>query len=74
MSGSKNTELTVKYVWTLLAAISLGFRNSVLVSNSTNPTAAKTTASPVRSSRQVRSRSRVHRSRRNRQNSNENGT
>ena len=67
MFGSKNTELTVKYVWTWLAAISLGFRKIVLVSYSTNPTSANTTASPASTSRQVRASRAVQSSRRSRQ-------
>ncbi len=54
MFGSKNTELTVKYACSWLAAISFGFRKIVLVSYSTNPTRANSTASPASSARQVR--------------------
>ena len=50
MFGSKNTELTVKYACTSLAAISLGFRKIVLVAYSTKPTIANSTASPARGS------------------------
>ena len=46
MFGSKNTELTVKYAWTWLAAISFGFRKIVLVSYSTNPTSPNSDRQP----------------------------
>ena len=50
MSGSKNTELTVKYVCRSLATTSRGLRMIVLVAYSTNPMNANRTASTTTSS------------------------
>ncbi len=74
MFGSKNTELTVKYACTALAAISLGFRRIVLVAYSTKPTTANRTASPASKVKQPRVRRGVQSSRRSRQNASANGT
>ena len=74
MSGSKNTELTVKYVCTALAATSLGFSSSVLVAYSTNPTKANRSVNPTTSSRQPRSSRLDQYSRLSRQNISANGT
>ena len=54
MSGSKNTELTVKYVCRSLATTRRGLRMIVLVAYSTNPTIANSTASAATSSMHLR--------------------
>ena len=66
MSGSKNTELIAKYVWTLFSAISLGLSSNVFVAYSTNPISTNTSAKPTTTSRHRRRSSRDQRSLRSR--------
>ena len=74
MSGSKNTELTVKYAWRSLAAISFGLSSRCLVSYSTNPRSANTTASATTARRHSATSRASHSISRSRQNSSANGT
>ena len=74
MSGSKNTELTVKYVCRSLAATSLEFRRIDLVAYSTNPITENTSPSPTVITRQPRNSSGVQRTFRSSRYSSANGT
>ncbi len=73
MSGSRNTELTTKYVCRSFCRTSFELKMIVFVAYSTNAMSAKTTPRPATTSRQRSGRRPVHLSRRSRKNVSANG-